>query len=215
MHRLFKSRRTHIALGVIGFGLLGSYLVLAGDWRISPAWALAFPAISFSIAWLFAGLKLFDQYPKLNGYLLYPNTDEKSETPLSGDEWALKQANYLESQFRGKAILSTPAEDGLICVPVLLIGIGPLTAALGGVAFGFIHLGRFTYLECIGKSITYALICYFVLPHGLLTVALGHVIMNGVAFVAIQMTKRKLSEELRSNPTVGPDARNSGARGSP
>jgi hypothetical protein len=78
-----------------------------------------------------------------------------------------------------------------------------------------LHLGRFTYLECIGKSITYALVCYFVLPHGVLTVAVGHLIMNGVAFVGIQVARRKLSKKLRSNPTVDADARNSSARGSP
>ena len=215
MHRLFKSTWVQVALGILGFGLLGGYLVVTGDWRISPVWALAFPAISFSFAWAFVGLKLFDRFPKLNGYLLYSNTSEKREALLSNDEWSLKQANYLESGFRGRAVLRTSAEDGLICVPVLLVGIGSLSAALGGIAFGFIHLGRFTYLECIGKSITYALVCYFVLPHGLLTVAFGHLIMNGIAFVAIQVAKRKLSEKLRSNPTVESDARNSGARGSP
>jgi hypothetical protein len=215
MHRLFKSTWVQVALGILGFGLLGGYLVVTGDWRVSAIWALAFPAISFSVAWAFVGLKLFDRFPKLNSYLLYPYASEKREAPLSGDEWSLRQANYLESGFRGKAVLGTPAEDGLICVPVLLVGLGLLSAAFGGIAFGFIHLGRFTYLECIGKSITYALVCYFVLPHGLLTVAFGHLIMNGIAFVAIQVAKRKLSEKLRSNPTVESDARNNGARGSP
>jgi MFS family permease len=213
MRRLFQSRWVQVALGILGFGLLGSYIVVTGDWRVSPLWALAFPAISFSVAWAFVGLKLFDRLPKLNAYLLHPNASEKRETPLSGEEWSLRQANYLDSGFRGKAILTTPAEEGLICVPVLLVGIGSVSAVLGGIAFGFIHLGRFTYLECIGKSVTYTLACYFVLPHGLLTVAFGHVIMNGIAFVAIQIAKRKLSEKLRSNPTVDADARNSGARG--
>ena len=214
MHRFFKSRWVQIAVGILGFGLLGGYLALTGDWRVSPIWAFTFPAISFSVAWVFVGLKLFDRLPKLDRYLLYPATAENTSAPVSRDEWALKQGNYLESGFRGKAILTTPAEDGLICVPLLLVGIGPFSAALGGIAFGFIHLGRFTYLECIGKSITYALVCYFILPHGLLTVALGHVIMNGIAFVGLQVAKRKLSEKLRSNPTVDTDARNSGARGS-
>jgi hypothetical protein len=215
MHRLFKSRWARIALGILGLGLLASYLALTGDWRISPTWSLAFPAISFSVAWLFVGLKLFDRFPKLNGYLLYPDKDETRPTTVSEDDWALKQADYLNSGFRGKAILSSPAEDGLICVPVLLVGLAPLSAVLGGVAFGFLHLGRFTYLECIGKGITYTLVCYFVLSHGLLTVVLGHVIMNGLAFVGIQVARRKLSEKLRSNPTVDADARSSGARGSP
>jgi hypothetical protein len=189
--------------------------MLTGDWRISPAWALAFPAISFSVAWLFVGLKLFDRYPKLNGYLLYSDTDQTRPSAVSSDDWARKQADYLNSGFRAQAVLSTPAEDGLICVPVLLVGVGPLSVVLGGLAFGFLHLARFTYLECIGKSITYAAVCYFVLPHGVLTVVLGHVIMNGIGFVGIQIARRKFPEKLRSNSAVDADARNSGARGSP
>jgi hypothetical protein len=126
---------------------------------------------------------------------------------VSSDDWALKQANYLNSGFRAKAVLSTPAEDGLICVPVLLAGIGPVSILLGGLAFGFLHLGRFTYLECMAKSITYAAVCYFVLPHGVLTVVLGHAIMNGIAFLGIQIARRRLSEKLRSNSTPHTDAR--------
>ena len=207
MHRLFKATWVRITLGTLGWPLLVGYLLLTEDWRVSPVWALAFPAISFAVAWLFVGLKLFERFPKLNSYLLYSDTDQTRPSSVSSDDWALKQANYLNSGFRAKAVLSTPAEDGLICVPVLLVGIGPLSAALGGLAFGFLHLGRFTYLECMGKSITYAAVCYFVLPHGVLTVVLGHVIMNGIAFVGIRIARRKISEKLRSNSTPHTDAR--------
>ena len=207
MQRLFKSTWARITLATLGWPLLIGYLLLTEDWRLSPAWALAFPAISFAVAWLFVGLKLFDRFPKLNGYLLHSDPDETRPTALSSDDWALKQADYLNSGFRTKAVLSTPAEDGLICVPVLLLGIGPLSAALGGVVFGFLHLGRFTYLECIGKSITYAAVCYFILPYGVLTVVLGHAIMNGVAFVGLQIARRKLATKLRSNSTPHTDAR--------
>ena len=196
MRQVFKSKWIHISVAIVGFGFFGGYLVSSSDWRFSITWALAFPAISFSVAWTFVVLKFFDRFPKLNDYLLHPRSDEITENPMSNDEWSLKQAIYLENLFRGKAMLLTPAEDGLICVPVLLLGIEPLSALLGGVVFGVIHLARFTYIECIGKSVTYALVCYFVLPHGLLTVVLGHVIMNGLAFVAIQAGKRKLSEKL-------------------
>ena len=89
--------------------------------------------------------------------------------------------------FHAKAVALTPGEDGLICVPLLLVGINPLSAALGGIVFGLLHVERFTYLECIAKSITYGL---FVLPHGLLTVVLGHLIMNGIGFAGLRVIKR-------------------------
>ena len=206
MHRLFKATWFRITLGTLGWPLLVSYFLLTEDWRVSPIWALAFPAISFAIAWMFVGLKLFDRFPKLNGYLLYSDADQTRPSTVSRDDWALKQADYLHSGFRARAVLSTPAEDGLICVPVLLVGIGPISAVLGGAAFGFLHLARFTYLECIGKSITYAAVCYFVLPHGVLNVVLGHAVMNGIAFVGIQIARRKLSKKLRSNFTPHTDA---------
>lgn len=212
MQRLFTSTWVRITLGTLGWPLLAGYLLLTEDWRVSPVWALAFPAISFAVAWLFVGLRLFDRFPKLNGYLLYSEADQARPAAVSSDDWALKQANYLNSGFRAKAVLSTPAEDGLICVPVVLVGIGPLSAALGGFAFGLLHLGRFAYLECIGKSITYAAVCYFILPHGVLTVVLGHAMMNGIAFVGIQIARRKLSEKLRSNSTPHTEAR-AGERG--
>jgi MFS family permease len=215
MHRLFRAKWFRMTFGILGWPLLAGYLMMTGDWRVSLVWALAFPAISFAVAWLFVGLKLFDRFSKLDGYLLYSDTDETRPATVSSDDWALKQADYLNSGFNWRAVLSTPAEDGLICVPLLLVGIGPFSAALGGVIFGFLHLGRFTYLECIGKSITYAAVCYFVLPHGVLTVVLGHGIVNGIAFLGLPIARRKLAEKLRSNSTVETDARESDARGSP
>jgi hypothetical protein len=196
--QLLKSRWTYVTIRVVGFSLLVGYLAVTADWRISVPWVFAFPAISFSVAWLFVGLNLFDRFPKLNRYILYPQTNGNTERAQSDNEWALSQAKYLGSG--GKSVVFAPTEDGLICVPVLLVGIGTISAALGGLAYGLIHLGRFTYLECIGKTITYTLVCYFVLPQGLLTVVTGHLLMDLIAFAALKVAKYKLSAELRSNP---------------
>lgn len=215
MYRLFQSKAALITLRLVGFIFLGSYLVVTGDWRISPVWALAYPVIAFSVAWGIAGLKLANRLPLLNRHLLFPPQAQDKEAPLSYDEWSLRQADYLRSTFRGRAILATPAEDGLVCVPVLLVGISTISAALGGIAFGLMHLGRFTYLECLGKTIIYTLMCYFVLPYGVLNVVLGHMLTNALSFVGLHLAQRKLSEKLRSNPTVDTDAHRSGARGSP
>jgi hypothetical protein len=198
---------------VIGFSLLVGYLAVTTDWRISIPWVFAFPAISFSVAWLFVGLNLFDRFPRLNHYILYPQTDSNAERAQSDNEWALSQAKYLESG--GKSVVFAPTEDGLICVRVLLVGVGAISATLGGLGYGLIHLARFTYLECIAKAITYTLVCYFVLPQGLLTVVTGHLLMDLIALAALKVAKYKLSAELRSNPTVERDARKSSARPSP
>lgn len=214
MHRLFSSRWIFVSLAAVGWALLAGYLTFTRDARVS-AWALAVPTIGLSVGWLFVWLRLFDNFPELNRYLFYSDTDPTRPKSVSHEDWALKQAQYLRGLFRGKAFLGSPAEDGLICVPVLLVGIGPFSVAIAGIAFAFLHLGRFTYLECIGKGITYTFVCYWILPYGILTVVVGHFIMNGIAFVVVEIARRKLSEKLRSNTTVDADARNSGARGSP
>ena len=187
---------------VLGFSLLVSYLVLTGDWRISIYWARAFPGIAFLVAGLTVSLKIPDRFPKLNHYFLYPKNKQDAVASLSNDEWALGQAKYLANGMKGASILFAPSEDGLICVPILMVGLGLIPSVLGGVAFGLLHLSRFTYFECLGKSVYYTLVCIFVLPHGLLTVALGHLLMDFIALIVLTFAKRSLSQKLRSVPEV-------------
>lgn len=199
---ILKSSWTYTLIRVVGFGLLGGYLFLTDDWRISVTWALAFPAIAFAVAILLVNLNLSQRFPALDKYFLFPN----AKLANSEDEWSLNQARRFEGMMGRGRFLLAPAEDGLVCVPVLLAGLSVASSALGGLVFGLLHLGRFTYLECIGKSIYYSLVCFFVLPHGLLTVALGHVLMDAAALAAAKAVKRKLVCKSRSNPAVKRDA---------
>jgi hypothetical protein len=199
---ILKSSWTYALIRLVGFGLLGGYLFLTDDWRISVAWAVAFPAIAFAVAILLVNLDLTCRFPALNKYYLFPD----AKTANSEDEWSLNQAKRIDGMMGRGRFLFAPAEDGLICVPILLAGLGFLSSALGGLVFGLLHLGRFSYLECIGKSIYYSLVCFFVLPHGLLTVALGHVLTDAIGFAAAKVVKSKLLRESRSNPAVKRDA---------
>ena len=194
-------------LRAVGWGLLAGYLAFTGDLRVS-VWALLVPVIAFFVGLLASWFKLFDNFPKLNHYLLYSEADPRRPTPVSDDDWALKQTEYLNGMTQGgKALIMSPWEDGLICVPVLLVGIGPLSATMAGIAFGFLHLGGFTYLQCILRGISYAVVCYLLLPYGVLTVVAGHFIMNGISFAGVQIARRKLSEKLRPNTTVDADVK--------
>lgn len=196
--RLIESRWTYTAIRLIGLSLLCGYLAISGDLQISLAWAFVFSIISFSLAFLIVGLRLRRRYPKLDRYYLQPHI-ERSASGSTGEEGALRKINYLIKGFQGSAILSAPAEDGLICVPVLLVGISMFSTSLAGLAFGLIHLGRYTYLECIAKAVIYAFVCAFILPHGLLTVVLGHLILDGFALVMLLAAKRELSNRIRSS----------------
>lgn len=200
---ILKSGWTYTLIHFVGFGLLGGYLILTDDWRISVTWALAYPAMALAVAILLVTLDLSRRFPKLNNYYLIPD----ARVATSEDEWSLNQSKRFEGMMGRGRFLLAPAEDGLICVPVLLAGLGMASSGLGGVVFGLLHLGRFTYLECIGKSIYYALVCIFVLPHGLLTVALGHVLMDAIALAVAKVAKRKLLHKSRSNPAAPQAAR--------
>lgn len=61
------------------------------------------------------------------------------------------------------------------------------------------------------------------LPHGLLTVVLGHFMTNGISFAVLQVVKRRMERlqaverkmEERSNRRVDADARDTSAHPSP
>ncbi len=140
-------------------------------------------------------LGLPKRLPKLDRYHFAHGSAGTESKPLSESEWVLKQAEYTKSGFRNKAILFSPSEDGLVCVSVILAGISLASAILGGLIFGFLHLGRFTYLDCIGKAIIYGLVCFLVLPHGLLTVITGHFGMNLFAWMALKVTLKMVKSK--------------------
>jgi hypothetical protein len=171
-----------------------TFLFVSRDYAFSIVGVAGYLLISILTSYLLVGLRFAEHFPKLNSYYFFPRTG--TEEPLSEKEWALKQAEYLESSFSGKRIFLTPAEDGLICVPLLIVGINPFTALLGGFAFAFLHIGRFTYLECIGKGVIYSLVCFLILPSGLLTVVVGHFAMDALGLATLRLIKQKLRNDI-------------------
>lgn len=186
----------HVILRVSGFSLLAAFLLLWSDFSFSLVGALGYVLISFAVSYLIAALKIAERFPKLDRYHFVAEKDLQQSA--SQEEWAAKQAAYLESGFRGQRIFLTPSEDGLICVPVVLLGINPLTALLGGAVFGLLHLARFTYVECMGKAVIYALACYFVLPYGLLTIVAGHFMNDLLALLLLKLIRRHLERRQGS-----------------
>ena len=192
MIRLLAKKSTYWFLRLVGFGFLVGYLLVTRDFAFSVKWVFGYFAIVALVAWVIVVvLDAPKRLPKLDRYHFFQMKARDQTKPLSEKEWVLKQAEYFESGFQKNAILLTPLEDGLICVPVILAGIGPISAMLGGLVFGFLHLGRFTYLDCIGKTIIYGLVCLFILPHGLLTVVAGHFGVDLLSLVALKVIKAK------------------------
>jgi hypothetical protein len=184
-----------------GLATLAGYLWFERDWRFSLIGVLAYLAISIFVGWTVVALKLSERFPRLNRYAFHiSKTDAADSHRISENAWALEQAKYLESQMRGMSLVFSIAEDGLIAVPVLMTGISPLTAALGGFVFGVLHLWRFTYLDCMAKATIYALVCYLVLPFGVIAVLMGHMTTNLTALAVTKAAKRQLA---RSSTRVG------------
>lgn len=145
------------------------------------------------VSYLLVRLGVSRRFQVLNRYFTSPRENTGTSLGQSQDEWALLRARHLKSFYNNAAIILAPTEDALVCVPVLFAGISPLSAILGGVIFGVIHLGGYSYLECISKGVSYILIVLVVLPHGLLTVIIGHLITDAIGFVFLKIATRQLS----------------------
>lgn len=205
MIKLLNNSITYAVLRVAGFLLLAAYLLLWSDFSFSWIGALTYVVISFGLSYLIAALRIAERFPKLDRYHFV--ADEDLQQSASREEWAAKQAAYVESGFRGVRIFLTPSEDALICVPVLLLGINAVTALAGGALFGLLHLGRYTYIECIGKAVIYALACYFVLPYGLLTIVTGHFINDAVSLLLLKLIRRALERRRGGGETNLPSGK--------
>ena len=180
---VLRDERTYLVLRISGISLLIFYFFCCPSFEFSLLGVLGYFLISTLIAIALVALKIADRFPKLNQYLFF---QFPSERKIESGNWAEDKAAYLSSMARGKQILYSITEDGLICVPLLLIGLNFATSCIGGMIFGLMHLGRFTYLECLAKSLTYCVVCLVILPQGILTVIAGHLTLNVIALAVVK-----------------------------
>lgn len=73
-------------------------------------------------------------------------------------------------------------EDGLCFVPLLLAGVNPVTAEVAAVAFGALHYPDFPLRQCVCKGIHVFLVALLILPYGLGTVVVGHILVLALAY---------------------------------
>lgn len=184
------SRWIYRGLNVVGAVLLAWYLATTEDWRFSLVWAGVFAVLAYAVSFALVLLKVPEHFPRLNRRLVAPS----GPRPKDEAEWIKAQLTYIQSFERNVAL--SPAEDGLVCVPVLLVGLNPITAALGGLIFGALHLRSYTYLECLGKAGYYAIACAIVLPNGILTVVVGHLISNVLGFAILRIAAKRHARTL-------------------
>lgn len=165
------------------------------DFSFSFGWAFMQVVIVFGVALGVTHLGITKLLPSLDVYHMHSRMKESDiENPDSDDEYYQQKVIYMEGLFEKQSVVFIAAEDGLICVPVLLIGLSPITAVLAGIVFGWLHLPRFTYFECLIKSITYTIVCLLVLPKGILTVVVGHYLTDGFGWLVLKFTKKYINK---------------------
>jgi hypothetical protein len=79
--------------------------------------------------------------------------------------------------------LLLPGEDGFFFVPLLWVGITPVTAGIAAAAFAATHYPQFPLRACVVKFVSIFCIAMVVLPHGLGSVVVGHFIADAVAVI--------------------------------
>ncbi len=78
-----------------------------------------------------------------------------------------------------RVLLRVPAEDGVFLVPLLYVGVTPLTAAISGSLFALAHLPNYPFWSTVPKGISYFLVGLFLLPWvGLWPIVIGHVLLD-------------------------------------
>jgi len=103
--------------------------------------------------------------------------DQRFDVTPYGDHRAAeaKRRPWLE-------LLMLPGEDGFFFVPLLLVGINPITAAVVSAAYAAIHYPEYPIKHCVVKVVLLYLIATVILPNGLGSVIVGHLILNSFAY---------------------------------
>lgn len=73
-------------------------------------------------------------------------------------------------------------EDGLCFVPLLLLGANPITAEVAAVAAAALHFPTYSLKHCVWKGLHVFTIAIVVLPYGLGSIAIGHLIALAFAY---------------------------------
>jgi len=73
-------------------------------------------------------------------------------------------------------------EDGLCFVPLLLVGANPITAEVVAVASAALHFPAYPLKHCVWKGLHVFFVAIVVLPYGLGSIAIGHLIARALAY---------------------------------
>jgi len=78
--------------------------------------------------------------------------------------------------------LLIPAEDGLTAAPLAFIGVDVWSIAGSAAVFGALHYPAFAWSPCVAKSISRFVALLLLLPYGLWSVVVGHLLLDLFAY---------------------------------
>jgi hypothetical protein len=78
--------------------------------------------------------------------------------------------------------LTLPGEDGFFFVPLLVAGTNPVAALIASGAYAAIHYPEYPIKFCVSKAVALYLIAVLVLPHGLASLIVGHLLLDTFAY---------------------------------
>lgn len=197
--RIYSSSLTYWVLRFLGGVLLIIYYTKPRELDFSLIWFFVFIVILVSVGSLGGLIEGLNLWPALNSTIIpsspYANNEENEDEGIH-----IASRNFLRS---APQLIFVPLEDALFCIPILIYGVNPWLVILSGVFFGLAHLGSYTYGQCITKSVSYTLAMFIVLPHGLLTMMAGHLLVDlltvlgmTVLFILTRDTKQNNDTQL-------------------
>jgi predicted negative regulator of RcsB-dependent stress response len=175
----FNWNMARTALKVIGTGLLAAH-IFHHPFIIEPGRVAIYFVIFCSVSILI--VELID--PAIARVFRTQPTDYAA----IGEKIADTDMRYIL-----RLALLLPEEDGIFFGPLLWVGITPLTAGIAAAAFAAVHYPEFSIRSCVPKFVSLFCVAMVVLPHGIGSVMVGHLLVDTVAYTGLRLFASKPS----------------------
>lgn len=164
---------TRTGLKVVGTGLL-AFHIIRNSFIVEPGLVAIYLAIVFSVGFVFV-------------LVIYPAVDWASGIRQLDCQGMNEQMASAIKRHPLRLALLIPGEDGIFFVPLLWVGITPLTAGIAAAAFAAVHYPEYSIRACAPKFVFLFGVAMVVLPHGIGSVVVGHLLVDAIAFTTLNL----------------------------
>jgi hypothetical protein len=160
---------------VVGIGLLAAH-IFRNSFAVEHGLVAMYLAIVLSVGFAFV-------------LVIYPALDWASGTQQTASQ-GMKMNEQMTSEIKRhpfRLALLIPGEDGIFFVPLLWVGITPLTAGVAAAAFAAVHYPEYSIRACVPKFVFLFAVAMVILPHGIGSVVVGHLLVDAIAFTTLNL----------------------------